>query len=819
MITLLAGWLIAGCAAQDRSPIDQPYAYLCGGAFSGTPVPESPDPLVSYRWNRVKADDPLQVFVRRPVAVVATPPKAFRNTDSARKSSADITVKDAGTLRLDFGAELPAWIEFDSPDGPGSVEMSIGESSEPGVDKTAMATKHGGTYRLELNPELYDGVRFAWIRSSKPQQPWHITAIRAMCQVKPVNYLGSFHCSDPELTKIWYMAAYGVKAALCKDYFGSILMDRGDRMSWTGDAHPTQAAALVAFGNYDFVRQNLERTSGQDNGIRSYSLYWILSLLDYYYYTGDADFVEKCIPTACKKLDSAFAEFDKKPGLGFYGWDERLGAGFELWFRPCDEAQRAYRMLAIRAWSDFATAMGTLGHKDLLYKYRVEAAAKVAQLTATADWHKEYGPHAIADAINTGRMNLDTMEKVYERELKDRVDRLSFSPFNEFFILQALATLGKWDEALDTTKDMWGGMLRYGGTTPFEVYRPSWNPFLAKNEPVPNTQCGLTSLCHPWGAGIIKWLSENILGVTPTAPGFRTFDVRMAFGSKLNDVSGSVPTPHGPIRVSYNLAAGSGELEVPPQSVGKFFIPTEGRGIRRVWMDGKLVVDPVHFSKLSPGWAEAVTVPSLLPGIHRFKVEYVGHRNKSVDSKLAYQTHLMAVDSKTRGNWGGIYGREGYVLCGGNGVFQDVERLPSYVDSIDFFRAFPKNGRPDTTIWADATSDARALAFTHENQMIRRAASVSNTDQTMTATIHLKSPRKVRIALYFVDWNREGTRSAVELFDAKSLRLLAPVSLVCDHGNGRYLIYEVDRSVKFRFDKIRGKLVSLSGIFFDPVGR
>ncbi len=46
-------------------------------------------------------------------------------------------------------------------------------------------------------------------------------------------------------------------------------------------------------------------------------------------------------------------------------------------------------------------------------------------------------------------------------------------------------------------------------------------------------------------------------------------------------------------------------------------------------------------------------------------------------------------------------------------------------------------------------------------------------------------------------------------------RLLAPVGIVSGHSGGKYLIYECDRSIKFRFDKVRGDLVTLSGIFFD----
>ena len=51
------------------------------------------------------------------------------------------------------------------------------------------------------------------------------------------------------LTRIWYVGAYTVKLNLLSNYFGAILVDRGDRISWTGDAHCSQAASLVAFGN------------------------------------------------------------------------------------------------------------------------------------------------------------------------------------------------------------------------------------------------------------------------------------------------------------------------------------------------------------------------------------------------------------------------------------------------------------------------------------------------------------------------------------------------------------------------------------------
>ena len=71
------------------------------------------------------------------------------------------------------------------------------------------------------------------------------------------------------------------------------------------------------------------------------------------------------------------------------------------------------------------------------------------------------------------------------------------------------------------------------------------------------------------------------------------------------------------------------------------------------------------------------------------------------------------------------------------------------------------------------------------------------------------------MALYFVDWEREGRRSAIEVFDLKDKRLLMPVRFVENYGEGRYVILQLDRPVRLRVDQVRGTNASLSGIFFD----
>ena len=807
-------------SSAGSESVKELYPLLNGGKFEGPLINESPDPLIRYRWNEPKESDGLQIYFLKPVSLDAAASDSFLGLSSGTTDTTAITIKKPGSIRLDFGVVSGAWVEFDSPDCLGGVEMSISEFNEPGVGKTGVPVKHGNTYRLELNSELYEGLRFAWIHVKSVEKPWHITGIRAVCQVKPANYQGSFSCSDPLLTKSWYMSAYGVKASLCKNYFGSILMDRGDRMSWTGDAHTTQAAALVAFGNFDFIRKNIDNTSEQSNGIRSYSLYWILSLLDYYQYTGDTQTLNRYIDNACAKLDDAYSVFGTNPSLRFYGWDERLCAGFEIWFKSSEEAQNAYKMLSIRAWNDFAKVMGQYGRKDLEKKYAGYAMAKMAELRESASWSTGFGLHAAADAINTGILSRQEGIAMSRRHFQDRVNRISFSPFNQYFIIQAMARVGNYDEALGSVRDMWGGMVKNGGTTTYEVYRPSWNDVIAPNEAVPNGQSGIVSLCHPWGAGVVKWLNEEVLGISPTLPGFKTYDILPHPGRSLTQVSGETPTPMGIIAANFNFTTGICSVSAPEGTVGRIGIPKIERSIASITINGKLAWDSVYHAVAGIGGAnedaDFVYFTAVQPAKYSIVVHYTGAPPVYKEPALKYAAQVSKSDTATHGNWGGIYGKDGHILCNYEGGGRDRKSLPAYVKSIEYFRAFPKNGVPEPIVWVSAITDKRALASDARNSAERNATCYSNSDNTMTVTIGMDGNREHQIALYFVDWERKGNRMAVEIFDAETLDLIAPVKIVENHAEGAYLIYKYNKSVKFRINKIRGDSVSLSGIFFDP---
>lgn len=797
------------CHAQtiqrDISGVKAPYPPV-GNTFSGKPVPQSPDPLVAFRWKIPKWTDSLQVYVLNPVSV-----KADRKENVSIESMTDLEVNGPCDLMFDFGRVSAAWFEFESDDLDGEVQMSVSEFNEPAVfnvgsqhpKKTAAPVRHGDTWRLELNDQLYEGVRFAWIHVRSLKKSAHISSVRLVCQVKPTNYEGSFACGDTLLSRIWYTGAYTVKLNLLQNYFGAILMERSDRHSWTGDAHTSQAASMVAFGNFDFVKQNLRYTSTQYNGIPSYSLYWVLSLIDYYMYTGDKILLDELLENACKKLDVAYDHYDSHPNITFYGWDERLG-GFES---PTPEASAAYKMLSIQAWNQFATALEYGGYGELSAKYKRYVEEKTRSLRSDPNWTDSLGAHAAADAINAGFTNAEERTRLRAKALADRMQRLSYSPFNQYFIIQSLAAMREYDKALNTIDDCWGGQIRYGGSTFFEVFRPSWNTISGPNDAPVNNQCGYTSLTHPWSAGVTKWLSEEILGVKPTGPGFATFTIKPHLSSRVTWVRGAVPTPHGNIEASCDMNSGEYFFTVPENTTADIAIPKSGRAINKVTFDGER-------KSYADDDDDFVYYRSVAPGKHQLKVKYSGKLSKPINEPFLYENEVMKEDTVTKGNWRSKYGGKGYLLCGYDSL-SNRTRLPDFIEDIKFSR----NGNAH---WVTSTTDIRALES--DNDGLGRNLGAAHTrdpqvcQQTMTIDVLSKKERPYQLALYFVDWDRKERRSAIEIFNLETKKLIMPVYMVRNYEGGKYIVFNVDQPIRIRLNQVRGDNAALSAMFFDSYG-
>jgi alpha-L-rhamnosidase len=207
-------------------------------------------------------------------------------------------------------------------------------------------------------------------------------------------------------------------------------------------------------------------------------------------------------------------------------------------------------------------------------------------------------------------------------------------------------------------------------------------------------------------------------------------------------------------------------------------------------------------------------VKDLAPGKYQYKVMYNKfHEPKQVaDAPWYYPVNAFIQDSLTSGKWKDHYGKEGFVLFNQLEKGKHLQKLPGYVSSLVL--------RNEANVHLDLPADNSVL--TEPSGNTGSFGSVITQDpvpllETMTIDLQVTGSQSHQVALYFLDWDDSARRSAIEVFDAKSLRLIAPVQLIKNYKNGKYLVFNYSGSIRIRVNQVRGPNAAVSGLFFDQL--
>jgi hypothetical protein len=784
-----------------------PLKPLHGGFWSTVHEQYSPDPAFSYHWRMPPdGDADLQVLQLRPKTIEVLP---LETTTKDRLSADSIDLNRVQSMFLDFGTECAGWISFESDsDVRDSMTVSVSEYSQRGrvnvgpryPEKTVVPERRGGVWVAAMNDELYEGVRFAWLNvEHQPASPLRLSKIRLNCRVKPVSYEGSFHSSDPLLDRIWYTGAYTSRLMMQQHSLGALLMDRGDRISWTGDAFVTQQTVLSTFGAADLVKANLELNRADSNGIELYALLWIQSVVDYFMHTGDADTFKKFLPDALAKLRHAEEIWDD-PDISFYGHDERLGF-LQTPHANLPEGKNAYRLRVIHELRQIAGAERQAG-----LNIDADALLSRAQCLETRffeknhGWISSLGLHAGAEAILAEVGSYAERRKLADRIFDNSDERTSFSPFNEYTLILALAQVGRRDLALSDLKTLWGAQVRYGATCFAEVFRPNWSTDLPLNGRIPDSVAGYTSLCHGWSSGVAPWMQEYVLGVQPTSPAFRTFDVAPMLAAGPNSFDGDMPTPKGPVHVSWSHDTKRLSIRWPPGDQCRLLLP-KGFSVRGA-------VHPIAMKSSDPDDVRAYTPRDLSADTLEIQVESAAVNMAKGQQKIGWPTSIHIAAKQSQGDWEGVYGRDGYRFFG---LTDLPDHLPSYVRKIAV-------RSPASIAWCRQTDDPRALQSPDGKGRTLGAISTRQPywdKLTAAVDVQLIDEMTHRVTLYLVDWELEDRELEISLYALKDGTPIAPSLILRHFGNGTYVSFEVRSSFRVRVAHLNGGDAVMSAMFFD----
>ncbi len=411
---------------------------------------------------------------------------------------------------------------------------------------------------------------------------------------------GSFSCSDPQLDALWALSARTVHLCMQNEIWDGI---KRDQLPWMGDLYTEALAAYHVFGDGRLARRSLAvlgeigpapsrpleeqrypglvatwKTAGGDiNGIPSYTLWWVVGLADYLQYTGDRSLIAELADELTAMLDHV---------AGWVGednlWHSRAGWDYVDWAPvPAPERQIFCHLLACQVLALGADLLAACGRPDAPYRQLHGRMVQSARETWWRDGAGEFGSshHVNAMAIRSGILSPEESAALFARTLAaDPPYRMTY--WHRYADLDAAARAGQVAWGLDYIRRHWGHALHIGMTALWEAFDATWigdDPHAVAMIAAEHARYGgyETSLCHGWSAGPAIWLHTAVLGVRPAAPGFAAITFHPDLGD-LEWAEGTVPTPHGPIRVALHRGRnGQTEVEVElPAAVRRTESPT-----------------------------------------------------------------------------------------------------------------------------------------------------------------------------------------------------------------------------------------------------
>ncbi|KAK4494503.1 hypothetical protein PRZ48_014801 [Zasmidium cellare] len=388
------------------------------------------------------------------------------------------------------------------------------------------------------------------------------------------TFTGSFECSDEQLTQYWYDAAY--TNDMCTDTFRSsdvdprnastptlegklVLLDgaKRDRDPYVGDitvsgrtsylSHDTAEAAKNVMADLaDHQRSDGWIPPASINKyalpLFDYPLHWV-----YVLYTGDTDYARSYFGNLVAVLDRFYPSVTDANYLLSKGLNGTESYG-DYAFLPRNEEVTYYNALYVLALN-YASAWATAINDGTSSRRWSNRALIVSSAINSHLWDASVG--AYLDSSNTTNgvrhaqdgNSIAVLAGVADRpRAKSALQYLSTHnsrfygnsfydgsvpgvdnatdrvyAFISYFELQARFITNQPDSALDQIDRMYGWMSRNDpGITMWEGIGPNGTKY----------EQGFTSLAHGWSTGIVPLLSNYVLGINPTSPGFQTWTVK-----------------------------------------------------------------------------------------------------------------------------------------------------------------------------------------------------------------------------------------------------------------------------------------------------
>ena len=290
-----------------------------------------------------------------------------------------------------------------------------------------------------------------------------------------------------------------------------------DRRLWIGDLRLEALANYYTFGNTDIVRRCLYLFAASEKNehgfmpgfvfedpvfasgrwfIEDYSLMYVCTLCDYLKYTKDENTFRDLYPVARSIMDAMDKTADDtgivtmRGGDAFIDWCPGLRK---------EVALHGIYLYTLDLWCEVLEALNC-GDIEL-YRQRLAQGRKAARCHFYDEQKNvfigkrdefQYSVHSTAWMILGGVISGERAKDAMLAVLNAEGSVKPFTPYMHHYTVDALIASGATDEAQAYVRKIWGGMVKQGGDTFFEVYVPNDPDFS------PYGDRKINSMCHAW---------------------------------------------------------------------------------------------------------------------------------------------------------------------------------------------------------------------------------------------------------------------------------------------------------------------------------
>ncbi|MEF3312249.1 family 78 glycoside hydrolase catalytic domain [Paenibacillus sp. GYB004] len=503
----------------------------------------------------------------------------------------------ASVVTFDFGRMEVGFLQLDVTGAEGDIldvvyaeelwegKALLNANNNRSFDRFVLA---GGRNELEL-AFGWKAFRYVQIRVRNHKGPLTFHRVGIRTRYYPASRTSGFACPDHELERIWTISAHTLRCCMQDGFLDS---SSREQQQWMGDGR-VQSIYNYYFTGDSRLHAKLLMQIGQSQDesgmtksrypdghhnfppIPSFCLQWICSFSDYEFYTADNSKVAEWWPNIVLALRWFTAYINEEgvledvPYWSFIDWGEL----------PAGSAPDVARGGIIGALNlQYVEALRVAVH----FAYQENDAEAAAVFGGLADrvedgikrllWNEAAGGYA--DCAVNGKKS----EKVSEitnslallhlhRPGEERAGRivrnvffreagypvLKASPYFMLSVYRALSTHGQSGLVLQMIRERYGAMVEAGATTTWE----NWEVFYRTAQGDVRYQ----SASHAWAAMPIVFMAEQILGVSPAAPGFKRVHVApRLFG--MAHAKGTVATPAGEFHIDVRRQEDQVSLEL-----------------------------------------------------------------------------------------------------------------------------------------------------------------------------------------------------------------------------------------------------------------